>query len=152
MPAPGSAGEELAHTLHGEPRAAACALLKSLQLLPGLKPHCLPRRNGDLGPGAGIPADTRFARPDVEDAEAAEFDALSTGERSLHTLKDGFHGHLRFRFGDAGAIHHFVDNIELDQAASPLVRGPSVSFVPKIPGTAANLMIGLGLIPCQGNG
>src|ERR1039458_3374111 len=52
------------------------SLLQRLQLLAGLETHSLARRDGHLCASAGIAADTRLARANVEDPEATQFNAL----------------------------------------------------------------------------
>ncbi len=52
-------------------------LLQGLQLLAGLKAHRFAGRDGNLGAGARIAADAGLARAHVEDAEAAQLNALA---------------------------------------------------------------------------
>src|SRR3954466_9556867 len=89
-----------------------------LQFFARLEANGLAGRNADLCACARVATDTSFARTHVEDAEAAEFDAVALGERFLHGLEDGLNGHLGFCLGDAGLGHHFVDDIELDHVRS----------------------------------
>src|SRR5271169_5135170 len=67
--------------LHGDSR-------ERLEFLAWLEAHSLTGRDVDLLSGARVAADARLARFDVEDAEAAQFDALSTAERILHGFED----------------------------------------------------------------
>jgi flavin reductase (DIM6/NTAB) family NADH-FMN oxidoreductase RutF len=91
-------------------------LLESLQFLARFESDSLAGRNGNLRPGAGVPANAGLARLHVKDAEAAQFNAVSVLESLLHVFEDCFDGHLGLRLGDAGFIDHFVDDIEFDQA------------------------------------
>jgi len=100
-----------------EPRQLT--LLQRLQFLAGLEPDCLARRDGDLGAGARVAADAGLARADIEDAEAAQFNALAVGQGPLHALENCFHGHLGLGLGDAGFVYDFVNNVELDHGLSP---------------------------------
>lgn len=90
-----------------EPRS----LLQGLQFLAGLEPNSLARRDGNFGSRAGVPADARLARPDIENPKAAQFDPLPLGKRPLHALENRFHRHLGLGLGDSGLVNYFVDNI-----------------------------------------
>src|SRR5580704_9030939 len=89
-------------------------LLQRLQLLAGFETHRFAGWNGDLGAGARVAADPGLAWADVEDAEAAQLDALTVRQSPLHALKNCFHSHLGLGLGDAGFVDHFVDDVELD--------------------------------------
>src|SRR5690349_1461248 len=119
------------------------SLLQRLQLLAGLKPHGLSRRNGNFGAGPRIPSDSSLARLHVEHSEAAQFDAVTLLQSLLHGFEDGFHRHFRFGLGNSGPVDDLVDNIQLDQVRPPpAARG---ELVPAID----NHMIGLNLSQCQ---
>ena len=97
------------------------ALINRLQFLAGFEADGYARRNGNFGAGARIASDAGLARAHVEDAEAAQFNAVAGRERLLHALKDGFDGQLRFGLGDPGAVDHFIDDVELNHGY-PLSR------------------------------
>ena len=107
-------------------------LLQGLQLLAGFEAHGFAGRNGDFRAGARIAADAGLARLHVEDAEAAQFDAVAVLERFLHPLEDRLDRHLGLGLGDAGPVHHFVDDIQLDHDASAVFRQPDdiIDFTP----------------------
>src|SRR4051812_46491347 len=89
-----------------------------LQFFAGLEANGLAGRNADLCASARVTPNASFAWTHVEDAEAAEFNAVAFRERFFHRLEDGLNGHLGFCLGDAGLCHHFVDDIELDHVRS----------------------------------
>jgi hypothetical protein len=90
-----------------------------LQLLAGFESDSFARWNGNLGAGPGIPADARFARFHVENAEAAQLNAIAVLERLLHGFKNSLDRHFRFGFGDAGPVDYFVYNVKLNQNTLP---------------------------------
>src|SRR5262245_43155955 len=84
-----------------------------LQFFARLEAHRFSGRNVDLGSGTRIASDAGLARPHVEHAKAAQFDAVAMRERLLHALKDGFHRLLRLGLGNARLGYNFIDNVEL---------------------------------------
>jgi hypothetical protein len=98
--------------------SATFALLKSLQFFAGLESHCFSRRNGDLGPGARIPSDACLAWSNVEDTEAAKFNAISLGQGLLHRLEYSLNSFLGIRFGDASPVYDLIDDVKLYQVSS----------------------------------
>src|ERR1700722_301444 len=94
-------------------------LLQSLQLFAGFESYSLAGRNGHLGAGPGIASDSGLAGLDVEDAETAQFDAISLLEGFLHGFEDRLHGHFSLGFRNAGLVDDFVDDIEFDQMSLP---------------------------------
>ena len=64
-----------------------------------------------------IAPDPSFARAHIEDTEATQFNAIAIGERTLHAFENRLNRHFRFGFRDAGAIHYFVDDVELDHGS-----------------------------------
>jgi hypothetical protein len=89
-----------------------------LQFLAWFKANGLARRNSDLSARARIPADARFPRPHVKDAETAQFDSIALGESLLHRLENCLDSHFRFRFRYARAVYNLVNDVQLDQEAS----------------------------------
>src|ERR1700690_4587535 len=105
-----------------------------LQFLARLEADGLAGRNGNFGPGTRIASDAGLARAHVKYAKTAQFDAVANGERLLHALEDGFDGELRLRLGDPGAVHHFIDDVELNHRMSPLLLAPvSSRLLPRFP-------------------
>ncbi len=107
---------------NAEPCDARQHLIYGLQLLAGLKAHGFARRNADLGAGFRIAAYAGLARAHVEDPETAQLNAVTTGERTFHALKHGFHSLLGLGLGDASLSNNFVDNIELNHAQLRMYR------------------------------
>jgi hypothetical protein len=91
------------------------ALIDGLQFLARLEANGLAGRDGNFGASARIAADASFARPNVEDAEAPQLDALAVSEGILHAIENSFDRQFGFSLGDAGSGDHFVDNVELNQ-------------------------------------
>src|SRR5450432_1502733 len=90
-------------------------LLQRLQLLARLEADRLAGRDGNLGAGTRVAADAGLTGLYVEDAEAAQFNAVALFQRFLHGFKDRFHCHFGLSFGDAGPVHDLVDDVQLDQ-------------------------------------
>jgi len=90
---------------------------KKLEFFAGLKADGFAGRDADFSSSAWIAADAGLARAHGEDAEAAQFDALTLGEGMLHTFKHLVDRGLRFVARQPGAFHHVVNNVELDHAS-----------------------------------
>jgi hypothetical protein len=78
--------------------------------------------DADFGSGTRVAADSGFARTHVEDAETAQFDAVSLGERSLQAFKDCFDGGLGFYAGQSGTLNYLMYDVLLNQWLSPETR------------------------------
>jgi hypothetical protein len=91
-------------------------LVDGLQLFARLEANSFSGRDAHFGAGAWIAANSGLSRTYVEDAEAAQLDAVALRERALHTFKIGFNGLLGFSLSDAGFVHNFIDDVELDHA------------------------------------
>lgn len=76
----------------------------------------------DFFSGAGIAADSGFARLHAEDAEAAEFDALSSAESLLQRFENGFDSLLGLGAADEGLGDHRIHNVQLNHARLQLLR------------------------------
>ena|SRR5437588_13118580 len=98
----------------GEPRLT---LLQRLQLLAGFESHGFARRDGHFSASARVTPDSRFARPDIEDAEASQLDAFAMGQGPLHALEDSLDGHLGLCLGYPRFVDHFINDIELDHVS-----------------------------------
>jgi dCTP deaminase len=92
-----------------------------VQLFTGLEADCFTGGDADFSPGAGVTADAGFARPDAEDAEAAEFDAIAAGEGVFQPFEHCIHGGFRLGPRQACPLDDVVDNILLDQSRCPFV-------------------------------
>src|SRR3974390_2877712 len=100
-------------------------LLQSLQLLTGLEAHGLTRRNRDFRSGTRVAADARLPRLYVEDAEAAQLDAVALLQSLFHGFENGLDRHFRLGFSNAGFVDNLVNNVELDQSISLRAWGRS---------------------------
>lgn len=78
--------------------------------------------DADFGSCARVAADAGFAGPDVEDSEAAEFYAVSLGERPFETFEYGFDGGLGFDAGQSGTLNYLMYDVLLNQWLSPETR------------------------------
>ena len=90
--------------------------------------------NVDLGPRSGIAADSSFSRADAENAESAQFDALTGCQGLLEAFEHGVH--CRFRLGarQSCALDHLMNDILLDQwsnlaAPADLTVEPPTSLI-----------------------
>ena len=69
----------------------------------------------DLCTGARIAADTGFACADTENAESAQFDALTRCESLFEALKDRIHRSFRFGPRQSRALDYLMDDVLLNQ-------------------------------------
>jgi hypothetical protein len=76
-------------------------------------------RDIHLLPGARIATNSRLARSDVEDAEAAQLDAFTTSEGIFHGFEHSFNGLFGFASADIGFLHDGIYQIELDHNRLP---------------------------------
>ena len=67
-------------------------LVDQLELFSRFEANSSPGRDADFGSGAGVSSYPGFARLHVEDAEAAELDAVVRTEGVFHGLKNGVNG------------------------------------------------------------
>jgi competence protein ComEC len=89
------------------------------EVLPGLEPDRLSRRDADFRPGPGIPADPFLARLHLEHPKAAQLDPLPAPHRFLHGVEDRLHRHHRPDAGDLGRPRHIINNVAFDHALDP---------------------------------
>jgi hypothetical protein len=68
-----------------------------------------------FGSGAGISADSGFARADAEDAKSAQFDALAGGQSLLQALEYRIHGGFRLGARQARAPNYLMYDVLLNQ-------------------------------------
>lgn len=90
-----------------------------MQLFARLKTYCLARRNTDLRACAGIAANARLARPDVEDTEASQLNALALRQRVLQGLENRIDSCLGLIALKTGALNHLMNNVLLYQGLPP---------------------------------
>ena len=83
----------------------------ALEFFAGFEADGFAGRDADFFAGARVASDAGFAGLDAEDAEAAEFDAISMFEGFLHRFEDRLHGHFGLGFGNTGLVNDFVDDI-----------------------------------------
>ena len=96
--------------------------LDRLQLFAWLEPNGLTRRNINLLTGARVTADSRLARLDVEDAEAAEFDPAAAAQGTLYRFKDRLHSLLGLSARYVRTGDNCVHDVELDHATPPACK------------------------------
>jgi hypothetical protein len=89
-----------------------------LKVFAGLEPYSAARRNGHFGPGSGISSDAGFAGAHIEDAEAAEFDALAPRQGSLQGIEDRVYGDFGLASRKAGSLNHLLNNVLFNHSYS----------------------------------
>jgi hypothetical protein len=92
--------------------------VKRLQFFPWLEPNRLAGGNGNLCSSTRIPPDAGFSRPNIENPKTTQLDAITIAQCFFHGFKDCLYSHFRFSLCDSRSVNDFVDDIELDQAAS----------------------------------
>jgi hypothetical protein len=92
-----------------------------LQFLAGFEPHRFAGGDADFLAGARVAADTGLARADAENAEAAQFNAITCRESLFEPLEYGIHGSFSLGSRQACPLNDVMDNILLDQCRSPLL-------------------------------
>src|SRR6185312_8628111 len=97
---------------------SATALVKRLQLFARLKANRLARRDCYFSSCPWIAPDTGFSRTHVENAEPPQFNAIPFAQGLLHGLEHRLDSHFGFCFCDTGPVNNFVDDVQLNQAAS----------------------------------
>jgi hypothetical protein len=95
-------------------KTKSCDELQRLQVLTGLESHCLSGRDVHFGSGSGITTDSRFARFDGEDAEAAQLNPIVAFQSVFHAIEDGVDGLLGFRLADPRPFDDLIDKVEFD--------------------------------------
>jgi len=84
---------------------------------------------GDFSTGAGIASDAGFAGLYREDAETAEFDAVTLSESGLHGVEDHVNSGFRLGARESCTFNHSLNQILLD-------HGGCFPFPRAQPGTA----------------
>jgi hypothetical protein len=98
-----------------------CGLADGLEVFAGFEADGFAGGDADLGAGAWVAAYAGFAGLDVEDAEAAELDAVLLGEGGFHGVEDGVDGGFGFDAREAGAFDHALDEVLFDHWGRPFI-------------------------------
>src|SRR5581483_140451 len=91
------------------------ARLEGVQFFARLKANGFARSDADLRAGAGIAADSGFARADAEDAESSQFNALAGRQGLLEALEDCIDGRLGLGTRQTGTLDHLMNDVLFDQ-------------------------------------
>jgi hypothetical protein len=94
-------------------------VIEQVKLFAWLEAHRFAGRDADFRAGAGVAPDAGLARADVEDTEAAQFDALTFGESALESLEYGIDSSLGLIPLQAGALNHLVNDVLFYQGFPP---------------------------------
>jgi hypothetical protein len=96
--------------------------IQGVKFLAWLETNGFPRGDADFGARSGIAADAGLARPDAEDAEPAQLDSVTGGQRLFETLKYSVYGRFRFGPRQASPLDNVVHYILLDQCPCPSIE------------------------------
>ena len=99
---------------------SGCIGVQGVEFLAGLESNGFARGDADFRSGSGVAADARLAGPDAEDAEAAQFNAVSRGQGLFQAFKNGVHGGFRFGAGQPCTLNDVMNDILLDQCIYPI--------------------------------
>ena len=86
-----------------------------MELFARLEAHGFAGSDADLSAGARIAADAGFAGADTENAEAAQFNALASGQSFLETFEDCINDGLSLGPGKTRTLDNLVDNVLFNQ-------------------------------------
>lgn len=86
-----------------------------VQFFAGLETDRFAGGDADPGSRAGVASDACFARPDAEDAESAQLNALAGRQGLLEAFEDRVHGRFRLCAGQASALNHLMNDVLFDQ-------------------------------------
>ena len=93
--------------------------VEEVEFLAGFETNGFAGSDADFGSGAGIAADSGFARTDVEHPKAAQLDALAVGEGPLQSLEHRIDSGLGLIALQAGAFNHLVNDVLFYQGFPP---------------------------------
>jgi hypothetical protein len=93
-----------------------------VKFLAWLKTNSFAGRDADFCARSWIAANAGFARTDAEDAESAQLDAVTGGQRLFEALKHGVYSRFCFSPRQACALDDVVHYILLDQCPCPLIE------------------------------
>ena len=102
--------------------------VEEVEFLAGLEADGLAGGDSDLGSGAGIAADSGFARADVEDAKSSQLDAVASGEGLLEALKNRVYRRLRLIARQARTLDDVMDNVLFYQRVHLFLPGLGRQF------------------------
>jgi hypothetical protein len=86
----------------------------ALEFFAGFEADGFAGGDADFFAGAWVAADAGLAWLDAEDAEAAEFDALSAAESLFERIENRFDGLLGFGAADESLGHNRIHDVQLD--------------------------------------
>jgi hypothetical protein len=87
-----------------------------MQFFTGFEADGFAGRDADFCAGSRIAANAGFASANAEDTESAQFNALTSCERFLKSLKHGVDCRFGLGAGQACALDHMVDNVLFNQS------------------------------------
>jgi hypothetical protein len=93
------------------PRIVLWLRIEKVEFFTWLEADGFAGSDADFGACTGIAADPGFARANIENAEAAQLDALALGEGTLEALEYSIHGSLRLVALKAGTLDHMVNDV-----------------------------------------
>ena len=93
-----------------------------MKLFAGLEADGFSGGDGDFSTSPRVAADSGLSRTHIEDAEAAQFDPFSVGQRLFEALEDGVHCSFGLYAGQTGPFDNVVDDVLLNQCLSPQKR------------------------------
>jgi hypothetical protein len=79
--------------------------------------------DGDFGSGTRVASDAGFAGTDIEDAEAAQLDAITFGKSLFQAFKYGIDRSFRLITWKARTLDDVMDNVLFYQRVHPLLQG-----------------------------
>lgn len=113
------------------------AFSQGVQLFARLEADGLSGGDAHLGTGAGISADAGFAGTHAEDAEPAQFNALTGSQSLFEPFEDCVHRSLSLGAGQPSALDHVMDDVLLNQSVylAGAIGGadPGVESFPSFP-------------------
>jgi hypothetical protein len=92
------------------------AICECVQFLAGLEANRFTWSDTHFGAGTGIAADSGFASPNTENAEAAQFNALSSCQSLFETLKNCVDCRFGLRAWQACALDHMMYDVLFNQS------------------------------------
>jgi hypothetical protein len=107
-------------------------MVQHVELLARFEAHSFAGSDADFGSGAGIAPDAGFARADIEDAKAPQFDALPLGKGPFECLENGVDSGLGFVALEAGALNHLVNDVLFYQGVPPSREESDVTLIVEI--------------------
>jgi hypothetical protein len=90
-----------------------------MQFFARLEANCFAGGDGHLGPCAWIPADSRFAGADVEDAETAQLNTVAGGECFFQAFEDCVDRRFCFIARQACFVDDLVDDVLFNHGLYP---------------------------------